>query len=251
MSRLTPGQIADTICQTLTLPEVVQFYGIQVSMRGNFICCPFHGEKTPSCKISDKLFHCFGCGASGNLIQFVEKLFDADFKSALVRIDNDFNLGLTGQTVSEEQRRKAEAIRQKRAEEEKIRTAHERYIKGLEEEYLKIWKMLLFYDPTDLDHVDERWLWAINNFDYYDYLAQAYGFNIERFDAELLFIEKRELTLENKKQNVLNEVANNLIKILESIDKTKPLKLEAVEADSEKLNIYKEILKDYKSNLVF
>ena len=47
--------------------------------------CPFHKEKSPSFHVSrDKqLFHCFGCGASGNLVQFVMRSEGLDFVEAL------------------------------------------------------------------------------------------------------------------------------------------------------------------------
>lgn len=43
--------------------------------------CPFHHEKTPSFHVSQEkqLFHCFGCGASGNLVQFVMRTENLDF----------------------------------------------------------------------------------------------------------------------------------------------------------------------------
>ena len=37
-------------------------------------CCPFHGEKTASLRLYDDYFHCFGCGAHGDIISFVQKL---------------------------------------------------------------------------------------------------------------------------------------------------------------------------------
>lgn len=47
--------------------------------------CPFHHEKSPSFHVSaDKqLFHCFGCGASGNLVQFVMRTENLDFVDAI------------------------------------------------------------------------------------------------------------------------------------------------------------------------
>ena len=203
MAQLTLGQIADVICHTLTLPEVAEYYGYELK-RGGFICCPFHTEKTASCKVSDKLFHCFGCGEGGNLIQFVEKLFQLDFKDALVKIDNDFRLLLTGQSVSPEQRRKAEAIRKKREEECKQKDEQTRYIKKLEDKYLQCWKYLTIFKPPEahfdintseslvnqwFDNLDERYLWGLNNFAQYQYLAQAYNFDIDDFEAKLLFLQ--------------------------------------------------------------
>ena len=48
-------------------------------------CCPFHNEKTPSFSISvDKqIFHCFGCGESGGVIEFVKKFDRLDFIEAV------------------------------------------------------------------------------------------------------------------------------------------------------------------------
>ena len=47
--------------------------------------CPFHREKSPSFHVSGEkqLFHCFGCGASGNLVQFVMRIESLDFVEAL------------------------------------------------------------------------------------------------------------------------------------------------------------------------
>ena len=48
-------------------------------------CCPFHREKTPSFHVSaDKqLYHCFGCGAGGSVIQFIMNAEGLDFPDAL------------------------------------------------------------------------------------------------------------------------------------------------------------------------
>ncbi len=47
--------------------------------------CPFHREKTPSFSVSQEkqLYHCFGCGASGNIITFIEKMENVDFRGAV------------------------------------------------------------------------------------------------------------------------------------------------------------------------
>ena len=54
-------------------------------------CCPFHGEKTPSFVVSpDKqIFKCFGCGASGDAIEFVKKYYNLDFIEAIEKIAKD------------------------------------------------------------------------------------------------------------------------------------------------------------------
>lgn len=47
------------------------------------ILCPFHKEKTPSLSINDNLFHCFGCGESGDTITFIQKTKGLNFHQAL------------------------------------------------------------------------------------------------------------------------------------------------------------------------
>ena len=67
------------------IKAVVERYGFQVK-RG-FTCCPFHGEKTASMSIQKhNKYKCFGCGASGDVIQFVMHYKDIDFVSAVKEI---------------------------------------------------------------------------------------------------------------------------------------------------------------------
>ena len=82
-----------TIKDRLTMSEVLLRYGYEPN-RSKFICCPFHNEKTPSMKIYEQDFHCFGCGEHGDVISFVQKLFGLSFPDTLKKIDADFNLGL-------------------------------------------------------------------------------------------------------------------------------------------------------------
>lgn len=48
-------------------------------------CCPFHHEKTPSFAVNEQgqFYHCFGCGESGDVIKFVEKMEGVDFIGAV------------------------------------------------------------------------------------------------------------------------------------------------------------------------
>ena len=84
---------AREIKERLTARDVFERYGYSVNARG-YVCCPFHGEKTPSCKVYDgnRGYHCFGCGSGGDVIDLVRKLFDLDFKSAISKINADFGL---------------------------------------------------------------------------------------------------------------------------------------------------------------
>ena len=69
--------------------EIVEEYGIKVNRNG-FACCPFHKEKTPSMKIYKDSFHCFGCGASGDVFSFVQRMEKCDFKTAYKRLGGSY-----------------------------------------------------------------------------------------------------------------------------------------------------------------
>ena len=58
--------------------------------RGNSFVgnCPFHNEKTPSFNVNNEksLFHCFGCKAGGNIINFISKYKNLQFLESLIYI---------------------------------------------------------------------------------------------------------------------------------------------------------------------
>ena len=69
--------------------EIACFYGFKPN-RGNYIPCPFHSEKTASMRLYSDNFYCYGCGAGGDMIKFVQLYFNISFPQALVRINSDF-----------------------------------------------------------------------------------------------------------------------------------------------------------------
>ena len=75
---------------SLTTRDAAIFYGIRINPHG-FACCPFHSDKTPSCKI-DKRFHCFGCGADGDVIDFTSRLFGIGNLDAARKLASDFKI---------------------------------------------------------------------------------------------------------------------------------------------------------------
>ena len=53
--------------------------------KDSWCCCPFHDEKTPSCKINDDLgsYYCFGCGAKGDIFTIYTELYNYTFPDAV------------------------------------------------------------------------------------------------------------------------------------------------------------------------
>ncbi|MFA5423383.1 MAG: CHC2 zinc finger domain-containing protein [Phycisphaerae bacterium] len=87
--------LADSIITQVTAREAAARYGYAPNRQG-FICCPFHGEKTPSLKLrnNERGFVCFGCGQKGSVIDFIGKLFDLNFIESCRKINADFGLNL-------------------------------------------------------------------------------------------------------------------------------------------------------------
>ena len=75
------------------MQDVAKFYGLQMS-RSGMACCPFHEDRTPSLKIYDDHFYCFGCGATGDCTGFTAKLFGLTQIEAAKKISYDFGLHL-------------------------------------------------------------------------------------------------------------------------------------------------------------
>ena len=84
--------VFDEIKDRVTALEAVTHYGISVNRKG-MCCCPFHNDKNPSMKV-DSRFHCFGCGADGDVIDFVSDYFGLSAIDAAKKLNDYFFLGI-------------------------------------------------------------------------------------------------------------------------------------------------------------
>ena len=83
--------IVDIIGQNIQLKKKgANYWGI----------CPFHSEKTPSFSVNEEkqFYHCFGCGAGGDIIKFVQDYYKLDFNDAIAKICNDNGIELPKMT---------------------------------------------------------------------------------------------------------------------------------------------------------
>ncbi|MCZ2259349.1 DNA primase [Sporosarcina sp. G11-34] len=88
MTRI-PEETIEAVRSGTDIVDLIGEY-VQLTKRGKnwFGLCPFHGENTPSFSVSEdkQLFHCFGCGASGNAITFVMDIENSQFTEAVVKL---------------------------------------------------------------------------------------------------------------------------------------------------------------------
>lgn len=76
--------------QSVTTRQAAQRYGIRVGKNG-MAACPFHNDKNPSMKV-DRRFHCFGCQADGDVIDFAARLHEIGAKEAALMLARDFSV---------------------------------------------------------------------------------------------------------------------------------------------------------------
>ncbi|MEH7120459.1 DNA primase [Neobacillus vireti] len=97
MAELIAEEKIDQIRQGVDIVEVIGDY-VQLKKQGRnyFGLCPFHGESTPSFSVSpDKqIFHCFGCGAGGNVFSFLMELEGISFQEAAIKLAEKVNIEL-------------------------------------------------------------------------------------------------------------------------------------------------------------
>ena len=128
-------------------------------------CCPFHNDRHPSLKLNEEYFYCFGCGAKGDVIDFVAKLFDLSSYEAVQKLAADFGLDPKPPTATALPKPKHPCIRQFREDEMLCFRALTDYLHLLED-----WKVR--YAPkTPDDALDDRFVEACQMLDYIEYLA--------------------------------------------------------------------------------
>ena len=79
------------IKMAVSVKEAAEYYGLEVN-RGNMVCCPFHADRTPSMKLNEDYFYCFGCGAHGDVIDLVARLFNLSSYDAAKKLAYDFGI---------------------------------------------------------------------------------------------------------------------------------------------------------------
>lgn len=99
----------EKIKQTVTTRQAAERYGLSVN-RSGMVRCPFHADHNPSMKADDR-FYCFGCHASGDVIDFTARLFGISLKDAVKKLAADFGINPRPPTQSDILKHDAEPTR--------------------------------------------------------------------------------------------------------------------------------------------
>ena len=159
--------VFEVVKQSVTVREAAEMYGIAVG-RGGMACCPFHDDRHPSMKV-DTRFHCFGCGADGDVIDFTARLYDLSPKGAAEKLAQDFGLSYDSKAPIRRSyvRQKTEAQVRKEKREHGWRVLTDYY------HLLRKWEA--DYSPKTADEDPHpRFLEAVQKKDYMGYLLDTF-----------------------------------------------------------------------------
>lgn len=152
---------AAIIKQTISTRDFVERIGLSIN-RSGFICCPFHGENTPSLKIyrDGRGWYCFGCNCGGDVITFAERWYDLPFQATIKQLDVEFNLGLfhnASEARSDRAKIAATAAANKvlSLKEKRVRMALEREYSHAYDKWLDADRKMLENEPDR--YSDEEW----------------------------------------------------------------------------------------------
>ena len=157
----------ETIKAAISVKQAAEHYGLKASLNG-MACCPFHNDRHPSLKLNEDYFFCFGCGAKGDVIDLVARLFDLSGYEAAQKLAADFGISTEpGQAVRASYKPKRPHIRQFREDEMLCSRVLTDYLHILED-----WK--LQYAPKTLDDEwDDRFVEACQMHCHIEYMADV------------------------------------------------------------------------------
>ena len=157
-------RIFEIIKENVNLWEAAELYGIDVN-RYSKALCPFHNDRHPSLYVADDHYYCFACGAHGDVIDFVSKLFQLSLYDAARKLAADFHL-------SPDKPPSAAALHAKRIRTEAQQLkANERLCCSVLSDYARVlrdWKVQ--YAPqSPAEAPDERFVEACHKLDEVEY----------------------------------------------------------------------------------
>ncbi|EFE14211.1 YodL domain-containing protein [Clostridium sp. M62/1] len=184
----------ETVKQSVPIKEAAQMYGIEVK-RGGMACCPFHDDKHPSMKLNEDYFYCFGCGATGDVIELTARLYNLFPKEAAEKLAQDFGLIYDSQAPP-----RRYYVRQK-SEAQKFKESRDHAFRVLADYFHLLRKWEANYTPkTPEETMHPRFLEAVQQKDYVGYLLDF--FLEESPEEQKLWIAEHQSEIANLERRV-------------------------------------------------
>ncbi|MCD8110653.1 MAG: CHC2 zinc finger domain-containing protein [Clostridiales bacterium] len=139
--------VFEAVRDSVTARQAVETYGIKVNRNGMALC-PFHNDKNPSMKIYKRRYHCFGCQADGDAIDFTANYFGLSKKDAAIKLAEDFGIAFD----NKKRQKSAPAIRRK-TREQLLEQTEQQFFRIISDYYhlLRRWKAEYAPQPEDED----------------------------------------------------------------------------------------------------
>ena len=152
---------AEKITEYVTIPMALSHYGYPTSNRKR-IPCPLHSGKDSNFCYTDQVFHCWTCGAKGNVISLTMQLFGLSFRQALMKLNTDFCLGLSAHKPSIRERQQMMESRKVLKAYEEWQEGKKRLYRGLNAYHRELWRRVTSgeadEDTVMLQQEVEAWL---------------------------------------------------------------------------------------------
>ncbi|WP_302401973.1 YodL domain-containing protein, partial [Neglectibacter timonensis] len=188
------ANVFEMVKQFVTVREAAERYGIEVK-RGGMACCPFHDDKNPSMKLNEEYFYCFGCGATGDVIDLTARLYNLSPKEAAEKLAQDFGLIYDSQAPP-----RRNYVRQK-TEAQKFRENRDHAFRVLADYFHLLRKWEAGYTPkTPEGTMHPRFLEAVQQKDYIGYLLDS--FLEDSPEEQKLWIAEHQSTIANLERRV-------------------------------------------------
>lgn len=140
--------VFEAVKQSVTTRQAAEMYGLKIS-RNNMASCPFHNDRTPSMKV-DNRFHCFGCGADGDVIDLVARLYGISSLDAAQKTALDFGISYDSKPAIA----KPKKVIRKKPDAQIYAEAEQRCFRVLSDYYHLLKKWEIAYAPN---MEDETW----------------------------------------------------------------------------------------------
>ena len=188
------ANVFEMVKQFVTVREAAERYGIEVK-RGGMACCPFHDDKNPSMKLNEEYFYCFGCRATGDVIDLTARLYNLSPKEAAEKLAQDFGLIYDSQAPP-----RRNYVRQK-TEAQKFRENRDHAFRVLADYFHLLRKWEAGYTPkTPEGPMHPRFLEAVQQKDYIGYLLDS--FLEDSPEEQKLWIAEHQSTIANLERRV-------------------------------------------------
>ena len=158
----------ETVKTAVNVREAAQLYGVAVNRCGMALC-PFHNDRHPSLLVADDHYHCFACGAHGDVIDLAANLFGLSLYDAARKLAADFHLAPDKplpESICQKLKQKTKA-QQLREDERLCCSVLGQYRRTLEE-----WK-LQYAPQTPEETLNERFVEACHRLPWAEYLLDA------------------------------------------------------------------------------